>query len=167
MVINKLSKNQENSLIALMNTFIATLNEDEKKELSNHHRNRSQKKEDENELKQIEKLASIQGTDMKDCTEKIITLMYNATPTVKHSQILSVLSLLNTSVGSYLLTGHMKPFSSLSRQQREAVLLKWKNSSLVPIRQLYRIFGIMVLHTNYGFDDALRKSIGYPYTVVK
>ncbi|CAO3607199.1 unnamed protein product [Cunninghamella echinulata] len=165
MGISKLSRNQENSLKALMNTFIAILNEEEKKELFDHHRHRCQKKEDENESEKIEKLASIQGTDMKDCTEKIITLMYNATPTVKHGQILTVLSLLNTSVGSYLLTGHMKSFSSLSRQQREAVLLKWKNSSLVPIRQLYRIFGIMVLHTNYGFDDALRKSIGYPYTV--
>ncbi|CAO3638768.1 unnamed protein product [Cunninghamella blakesleeana] len=162
----KLNKNQETSLNALMDTFIATLDEQETKELLNHQQNKSGT--DENQVllnEKINTLAKMKGTDVEDCNEKAIEFMLDAVPTVKHGQILLILSLLNNSAGSFLLTGHFKPFTSLSRQQRESVLLKWKDSSLLPIRQLYRVFSIMVLLNCYGHNDALRKSIGYPYTI--
>lgn len=166
MTIIKLDKNQENSLNALMDTFIATLNEKETKELLNHQQNKNDNEEEQVLLKEkIKGLANMKGTDMKDCNEKAIEFMINAVPTVKHGQILLILSLLNNSAGSFLLTGHFKPFKSLSRQQRESVLLKWKNSNLLPIRQLYRVFSIMVLFNSYGYNDNLRKSIGYPYSI--
>ncbi|KAI8897169.1 hypothetical protein BC833DRAFT_594816 [Globomyces pollinis-pini] len=61
-------------------------------------------------------------------------------PADKRSSIDIILSLLNTSMGTFLIGGKFAPFPTLSRPDREYVLLSMKGSWLNDIRVLFKAF---------------------------
>ncbi|KAI9496132.1 hypothetical protein BDB00DRAFT_758945 [Zychaea mexicana] len=74
-----------------------------------------------------------------------------------------VLNLLSSRVGSFILTGHAKPFKSLTRREREAVFLKWKDSSFAAFVSLYKAFhGVSITAVYRDPTCNVHPAVGYP-----
>lgn len=79
-------------------------------------------------------------------------------------KIALTLSLLSTRPGTLLLAGHATPFPNLTVEQREAVLQKWRVSSLPLLRQAFRGLVSLALFVAYNLYDEVLFGIGYPAT---
>jgi len=76
--------------------------------------------------------------------------------------IATAMSLLSTRAGTLLLAGHGTPFPDLTVEQREAVLQKWRTSSLPLLRKIFRGVVSIALYVAYNaYNDNLH-AIGYP-----
>lgn len=82
----------------------------------------------------------------------------------KRQEVSMILSVLSTRAGTFVLTGgYTERFQDLSRQDREKIILNWKNSYLPPLRLLYKLFFSSSCHPVYGaLDSPLAKGMGYP-----
>ncbi|KAI8139415.1 hypothetical protein BJV82DRAFT_582068 [Fennellomyces sp. T-0311] len=74
-----------------------------------------------------------------------------------------VLNLLSSRVGTFILTGYTKPFKSLTHQEREAIFLKWKDSSFTALVSLYKVFTGMSMVSVYRDPSCkVHPAVGYP-----
>ncbi|CAO3587079.1 unnamed protein product [Absidia cylindrospora] len=156
-MVIKLNQRQETTFRAIINTYVAPLSAEEEKTLRKLAQQSSVKDEE------LEALAGAAGTDLDVAVTEGLGFMERATHPTVHSTILLVLTILSTTIGTFLLTGHLTPLANLSRPQKEKTLLRWKASWLPPLRQLYKLFGYMSLYPSYSRSDVLRRAIGYPY----
>lgn len=155
----KLTLNQSETLRAIFDTFVAELTETEEQAL----------------IEKIQPKAHIYNIDAtkistysklsasKLNTEaRALEFFENYIDPDKRLALTRVLDLLSTRPGSLLLTGHFEPFTALSREQREQVLLKWKTAQLVSFRSLYSAFaGICFFNTYSQTHSAIVDSISY------
>ncbi|KAI8139039.1 hypothetical protein BJV82DRAFT_628021 [Fennellomyces sp. T-0311] len=80
---------------------------------------------------------------------RIVANISGFPPDAKNS-IQGILDTLSTADGAFELTGHRKEFTSLTRAERENVLLSWKSSASPPLVGLYRLFTSAFLGTIYN-----------------
>ncbi|KAI8069896.1 GMC oxidoreductase-domain-containing protein [Gongronella butleri] len=152
-----LGPKEQTSLKALIDTFIAPLDEAETKALlaANHG--------DVVPEDAVRALASAKGTDYERAIDEAVRFFEKAAHPSKHGQVLLVLKLLNTTVGTAILTGYFAAVHQLKRQDREKIILSWKSSSLLQLRQLYKILMYIAIFPNYANSRVLKAGAGYPY----
>lgn len=68
----------------------------------------------------------------------------------KRKELLKILTVLSTRVGTFALTGFFDEFKNLSIADREKVFLNWKNSCLPKLRLLYKTFHSLSCHPIYA-----------------
>ncbi|KAI9273076.1 hypothetical protein BDA99DRAFT_499962 [Phascolomyces articulosus] len=74
-----------------------------------------------------------------------------------------LLNLLSTRAGTFVLTGHTQPFKLLSRNQREAAFLKWKDSSFASLVSMYKaILGLSITAIYRDPTCKVHAAVGYP-----
>ncbi|KAI9689278.1 MAG: hypothetical protein M1820_010162 [Bogoriella megaspora] len=93
-------------------------------------------------------------------------LMAEYIPVDSRTQMLYVLSALNTRPGALLLTGSATPFSIQSLSARQAILRSWSNSYLPPLRMLSRSLGSLMKLYWARTSPTLGRILSYPRTPV-
>ncbi|KAI7857190.1 hypothetical protein BDC45DRAFT_459575 [Circinella umbellata] len=142
----ELSEDQLAVLTAVMDTFVAQLNDKEIQEMIEQlcgHDNSIHTPED------IKEFAKLSNTGI-DSLPHVKVFLNRALAADKRQELAMILSLLSKRAGSFVLTGHYKPFQDLSREEREKVVLKWKNSYIPQLRLLYKLFFSTSCHPTYG-----------------
>ncbi|KAI7905336.1 uncharacterized protein BX663DRAFT_502483 [Cokeromyces recurvatus] len=154
-----LTQPQEQTLGAIFDTFLGPLT-DKEEELQQ----RIKGKEDIYEVTtaQAHQLAQLSASSLK-VTSIVTEFMSHYVPPEKRGDLLRILDLLGTQVGTLLLTGHWRQqFGALTQRSREQVMLQWKNSNVKPLRHLYKTFSSLCLFNAYSQRASpLIKSIGH------
>jgi hypothetical protein len=154
-----LNNAQSNTLGAIFDTFIARLTSKEEEDLQC-------KIRDKTDIYQVtsQQVSSISELSSSSLGIPNIVLEFFANHVApdKRKDLIRVLDLLDTCPGSLLLTGHWAPFASLSRHEREQVLLSWKNARLPSLRNLFKIMSGLCLYNAYSRTQSpLIDSIGH------
>ncbi|OBZ84131.1 Long-chain-alcohol oxidase FAO2 [Choanephora cucurbitarum] len=68
----------------------------------------------------------------------------------KRQELLLLLSVLSSKAGSFAMTGYLNEFKNLSREEREKVLLGWRNSSISKFRMIYKTFHALACLPSYS-----------------
>ncbi|GAA5874602.1 hypothetical protein JCM16303_002918 [Sporobolomyces ruberrimus] len=114
------------------------------------------------QLENIQALLTRQFTDLPGALDALAD-QFNASLSKDNVESIgTAMSLLSTRAGTLLLAGHGTPFPDLTLDQREAVLQKWRTSSLPILRKIFRGVVSIALYVAYTvYDDNLLAS-GYP-----
>ena len=142
----ELNEDQLAVLTAAMDTFVAQLNDKEIQEIIEQlcgHENSIHTPED------IKEFAKLSNSGL-DSLPYVKAFLNRALAADKRQELAMILSLLSMRPGSFVLTGHYKPFQELSREEREKVVLKWKDSYIPQLRLLYKLFFSTSCHPTYG-----------------
>ncbi|KAI5480800.1 long chain fatty alcohol oxidase [Pseudohyphozyma bogoriensis] len=114
------------------------------------------------QLDKVEHLIRSSFSDLPGSVDALAQQLKTTLSPTNFDQIPLTLTLLSTRAGTFVLTGHLKPFLELTRTEREQVLKDWTVSKLSLRRKAARAFaciGLFVIYTNYD-DCAL--ATGYP-----
>jgi choline dehydrogenase-like flavoprotein len=139
---------QELVLRALADTFIPSLSKAEIRQIEKEYEivKTEFKVSKETRLKFYE----YQPSDLMDIGQKSYELLLKVVPKDKMGRLDLILRMLNTSAGTLLLCGYMKPFPSLTRHERELAILGFAKSWLPDFRQLFRVFDSISMFNTYG-----------------
>ncbi|KAK4511724.1 uncharacterized protein ATC70_007267 [Mucor velutinosus] len=154
------SDSQKQTLVALVDTFVASLDADEEAKLI------------ETTLRvpgsaacftkdQLAQFAKTSGSSINvvDKIEKKLPLIL--TPK-QLNDLLLVINLLDYQPASILMTGHWKPFKDIPRRDRELVVTKWRKSSFATFRQIYNsLMGLSLTEAYFSHDTALYQGLHY------
>ncbi|KAL9552813.1 hypothetical protein MBANPS3_003586 [Mucor bainieri] len=155
----ELSSSQASMLSAIFDTVLAQLTPEEEQAIQ-------QKIQGRHDIYQVSSnqvaaMSQLSATSLQ-IPSVVVDFFSNHVAPDKRADLLRVLDILATRPGSFLLTGYWKPLPELSRQQREAVLLTWKNSSLQSLRNLFKILSNLCLYNAYSRTRSpLVDSIGH------
>ncbi|CEP11230.1 hypothetical protein [Parasitella parasitica] len=154
-----LSSSQAKTLEAIFDTVLAQLTPEEEEAII------EKIKGKENiyqvSLEQASAISQLSATSLKIPSIVVDFFSKNVAP-AERAGLLRTLDTLATRPGSFLLTGYWKPFTEQSRQQREEIMLKWKNSSLLTLRNLFKTLCKLCLATAYKQTHSpLVDSIGH------
>ncbi|KAI9492683.1 hypothetical protein BDB00DRAFT_420634 [Zychaea mexicana] len=158
-----LNEDQLAVFTATMDTFIAKLNDKEVQELTEQLCGQPNSIHTAEEIKEF-----AQHSNSSLNNWPIVKAFLNrALAADKRQELAMILTLLSLRPGSFLLTGHYQRFQDLTRQEREQVVLKWKNSYIPQLRLLYKMFFSTTCHPTYGArDSGLHRGMQYPGTGV-
>ncbi|KAI1609622.1 putative long chain fatty alcohol oxidase [Exophiala viscosa] len=73
-----------------------------------------------------------------------------------------ILSTLNTTVGSYLLTGSSSPIHTQDLATRTRIVLSWPNSRLAPLRAVYRAFSSLARFSYVVNSPSIPRILDFP-----
>jgi hypothetical protein len=150
---------QANTLNAIFDTFIACLTRQEEETLQRKIHDKAHIYEVTPQ--QVSAISAISSSSL-GIPNIILEFFANHIAPDKRTDLIRILDLLNSRPGSLLLTGHWTPFASLSRPEREQVLLSWKNARLPSLRNLFRIMSGLCLYNAYSRTHSpLIDSIGH------
>lgn len=153
------NEEQKKVFDSLLDTFVAELSPEEEAELIKEFESYGTHTKE-----QIQSFCRLSNSSLQN-DEVIMAFLNRALAVDKRAEILLVLTLLSKKAGSLALTGHYNRFYDLTRQEREKVALKWKNSYLPPLRLLYKMFFSTSCHPAYGrIQSALHEGMQYPGT---
>ncbi|KAG0174948.1 hypothetical protein DFQ30_001848 [Apophysomyces sp. BC1015] len=143
----KLTKAQEETFKSIADTFIAQLTKEEEDTLLYNvgHTNHT--------LQEVQDFSRLSVSSLQEY-EKIISFIDSTVPIYKQARIVSVLNHLSTRVGTFLLTRHWAEFKSLTRLQRENIVLGWKNSNRPNFRLLYKTMSALVVSPLYRHPES-------------
>ncbi|OAD06970.1 hypothetical protein MUCCIDRAFT_138449 [Mucor lusitanicus CBS 277.49] len=144
---------------AIFDTVIAQLTPEEEQAI----KQKIQGKEDVYQVSvdQVAAISQLSATSLQIPSVVVDFFSTHVAPE-KRADLLRVLDILATRPGSFLLTGHWTPLPQLTRQQREDIMLKWKNSSLPSLRNLFKILSNLCLYNAYSRTHSpLIDSIGH------
>lgn len=153
-----LNEEQIQLLYAIMDTFIAQLNDEEKRVL----KERLCGANGTHTPEQVEAFADLTASSLQ--TWDVVKAFLNrAVAPEKRKELNLILTVLSTRAGMLALTGHFANFQDLSRQEREKIMQSWMNSSIPPLRLLYKTFASVSCHPVYAMlDSPLHKGMLYP-----
>lgn len=83
-------------------------------------------------------------------------------PSSTRQELVTVLNVLNTRVGSLALTGYLTPISEQPVHIREVIIRSWKTARLGPIRSLHRSLTVLSRQTWIKITPTLRRVLGVP-----
>ncbi|ORZ08629.1 hypothetical protein BCR42DRAFT_455391 [Absidia repens] len=166
----QLDQNQWDTLYALMDTFIGTLDDSDIQRLADKYSNGTTGVDRE----AVIAFAKLKSTDLNS-QAMVQHFLNRAVVPEKHRDIQIILSVLSTRPGTFALTGHYLAFRELSPKEREMAINKWRLSIIPQLRQLYKSFyGICinpifankenhVLHAamDYSAKDIVRSATDY------
>ncbi|GAN00882.1 long chain fatty acid oxidase [Mucor ambiguus] len=154
------SDSQRQTLTAIVDTFVASLDVDEEAKLI------------ENTLRvpgssacfdreQLVRFAKTSGSSINvvDKIERKLPLIL--TPQ-QLRDLLLVINLLDYRPASILMTGHWKSFKDIPRSERELVVTKWRKSSFAVFRQIYNsLMGLSLTEAYFSHDTELYQGLHY------
>ena len=146
---------------AAMDTLIATLNDKEIQQLTE---KLCGKPNSIHSPEEVREFASHSGSSVKNWAA-VNAFLHRALAVDKRQELTMILSLLSMRPGAFVLTGKYQRFQDMSREEREEVLLKWKDSYIPQFRLLYKLFFSATCHPTYGtLESPLHKGMKYPGT---
>ncbi|GAA5925837.1 uncharacterized protein JCM15063_005137 [Sporobolomyces koalae] len=110
----------------------------------------------------IRALLTRKFTDLPGALEQLSTQFVASLSKDNVDAIGTAMSLLSTRAGTLILAGHGTPFPELTVQQREAVLQKWRTSSIPLLRKIFRGVVSIALYVAYNVYDDNLLATGYP-----
>lgn len=153
-----LNPEQIQLLFAIMDTFIAKLTDEEKRDL----KERLCGPNGTHTPEQIESFGDLSSSSLQSW-EAVKAFLNRAVAPEKRQELSLILTALSKRAGMLALTGHFAHFQDLPRQEREKILQKWMNSSIPPLRLLYKTFAAVSCHPVYAImDSPLHKGMLYP-----
>ncbi|KAI8882773.1 long-chain fatty alcohol dehydrogenase [Backusella circina FSU 941] len=152
-----LNASQEDTLKAIINTFIASLTLDEEAALV-----KKLQKQHTFTKEQVSHFANLSAQDI-NVIQKIQQEIPDMLPPEKVKGLSLLLSLLGNKFATFLLTGNTTLIRNMSRQEREMLFLKWQRSnSYIYNKILYNTFmGLSLTKSYMGSDTILRKAMEY------
>ncbi|OLL26423.1 Long-chain-alcohol oxidase FAO3 [Neolecta irregularis DAH-3] len=153
------SPEQWETLLAICDTFIAPLGQDEIQKLLQETHSNAVKERKELVVAFLQEKA----TDYPGFKEKLDRILSNNIQPSKLRQIRFVLSLLSSRFGA-VLTGHITPIHQLNRAQRECVLQSWTKSPLLSLRTLFSSLSRLSRLGYISCSEVAMQAIGYPLT---
>ncbi|GAA6001425.1 hypothetical protein JCM10207_006660 [Rhodosporidiobolus poonsookiae] len=114
------------------------------------------------QLDNLEHYVKSSFSDLPGAVDQLSELFAALLSPTNLSSISTVLTLLSTRAGTFLLAGHLSPFPSLSVGEREAVLQKWRVSRIPLLRQAFRAFLSLTLYVAFNEHDDVIAATGYP-----
>jgi hypothetical protein len=152
----QITSDQEETLVALLDTYIAPLSQQEEDALVK----KLAKTHTEEEVRKYCRV-SCSGLDSAKFVKQFVD---RSILEEKHGDLTTILSVLSSKAGTFALTGYFAPFKDLSRQDRERIVLNWKNSFLPQLRQIYKTFHALSCFTAYsefGADSVIGDAMKY------
>lgn len=154
-----LSSSQAEMLGTIFDTILAQLTPEEEEAIKE--KVRGKESIYEVSVEQVSAISQLSATSLQ-VPSVVLDFFSNHVPPDKRVDLLRILDILATRPGSFLLTGYWKPLTELSREQREEIMLKWKNSSLQALRNLFKILSNLCLYNAYSRKHSpLVDSIGH------
>jgi hypothetical protein len=133
---------QLETLKAILDTYIAHLPKEKEDELV-------QKLKSTHSEEQVRQFSRLSSTSLQ--TLQAVKFFINRVVLAdKRQELLMLLSLLSTRPGTFILTGHFDEFKNLSLEDKEKVVLNWKNSYIPQIRLIYKTFQSLACHPVYA-----------------
>lgn len=155
----KLTQDQHETLVALMDTIFSSIDDSEAEtllETAKNNKGHSLSREE------IDAFAKAKASDF-NITDGFIDSLTRAAAPQKLGDVTFALNLLGSRAGSLALTGHFKAYKDLTRKEREEVMKKWSTSSLEMLRGLHKLFYQLTVSNIFKqMDCPLHKIIGYP-----
>ncbi|KAI8070938.1 hypothetical protein BC940DRAFT_253231 [Gongronella butleri] len=153
-----LNKEQWKVLKAMLDTFIAPLDDEQTQQLVDKYANGKTGASAD----AIAKFAKLSGSGL-DYKETMLGFINRASSPENHRDLHLILSILSTRAGSLLLTGKFVPFYEQSQKEREAVINGWRTSAIPKLRLLFRGMSGVSLNPIYGSKDnaILHNAMGY------
>ncbi|KAI8890264.1 long-chain fatty alcohol dehydrogenase [Backusella circina FSU 941] len=152
----QISADQNETLVALLDTYIAPLSQQEEDALV-------KKFAKTHTEEQVRKYCRMTCSEID--TAKYVKLFVNRSIIEeKHGDLTTILSVLSTKAGTFALTGYFALFKDLSREDRERIVINWKNSFLPQLRQIYKTFHALSCFTTYsefGADSVISEAMKY------
>jgi hypothetical protein len=146
---------QKQTLVAITDTFIASLDPDEETRLI-----RSANSLFSKDQVSLFSKTSASSIALIERLEKKLPLVLNPK---QLKDFLLILNLLTYHLPSLLLTGHWTIFKDLGRHERESVMLKWKHSSISALRRVYfSLMGLTLTEGYFPVDTKLFRGLEYP-----
>ncbi|KAI9245845.1 hypothetical protein BDA99DRAFT_527610 [Phascolomyces articulosus] len=159
-----LNEDQLAVMAAAMDTFVAQLNDQEVKEMTEKLCGQSNSIHTPEDIKEFAQLSN----SSMDNWPAVKAFLNRAVAADKRLELSMVLTLLSMRPGSFVLTGHYQRFQDLPREEREKVILKWKDSYIPQLRLLYKLFFSVTCHPTYGKKGSeLHRGMQYPSTRVE
>lgn len=155
----KLTKEQHETLLALMDTIMAPLTEADAEilvETAKNHKGHTLSREE------IMTFAKAKASDF-DIVGAFIDSLTRAAAAQKLNDVTLALNLLSSRAGTLALTGHFTAFKDLSRKDRDEIMRKWSLSPLLMLRSIHKLFYQLTASNVFRQTGSpLHKVIGYP-----
>ncbi|KAI8097303.1 uncharacterized protein BX664DRAFT_326073 [Halteromyces radiatus] len=153
-----LNQDQWETLIALMDTFIGALDDEEAEQLADRYSQTGLDRES------IIKFAKLKSSDLENYKSVVLGFLNRAAAPEKRSELQLILSVLSTRAGTFALTGHFAPFSQLSLKDREAAVNGWRHSFIPQLRLLFKSFSGVCLNPVFVNKEnrVLHRAMGFP-----
>jgi hypothetical protein len=100
------------------------------------------------------------GADPVEIAHRVDDTLNSATPDVQ-GDFKQLLLLFDNALAGLVLDGHLRPFTALSGEEQDAVLLAWRDSRLVLRRGGYHALRKLTLAAHYS-QPSTWSSVGYP-----
>ncbi|GAA5893640.1 uncharacterized protein JCM6883_003589 [Sporobolomyces salmoneus] len=114
------------------------------------------------QLENLQALLTRKFTDLPGAIDQLAN-QFNASLSKDNVESIgTAMSLLSTRAGTLLLAGYGTPFPDLTTEQREAVLQKWRTSSLPLLRKIFRGVVSIALYVAYNVYDDNLLATGFP-----
>ena len=148
----ELNRHQEETLAAILDTFVATLPKEQADDLVEKLKNTHTEEE-------VRRFCQISSTSI-DSISSTIRLINNTVLPAKRIELMKLLSILSTRPGTFALTGYFSEFKNLPFADREKIILGWKNSYVPSLRIIYKSFHALACLPAYkshiqAFTDAM------------
>ncbi|ORE12056.1 long-chain fatty alcohol dehydrogenase [Rhizopus microsporus var. microsporus] len=152
----ELNRHQEETLAAILDTFIATLPKEQADDLV-------EKLKKTHTEEEVRRFCQISSTSI-DSISSTIRLINNTVLPAKRVELMKLLSILSTRPGTFALTGYFSEFKNLPFADREKIILGWKNSYVPSLRTIYKSFHALACLPAYkghiqAFTDAMHYDI--------
>ncbi|KAL0091747.1 hypothetical protein J3Q64DRAFT_1875079, partial [Phycomyces blakesleeanus] len=146
----KLNSSREETLKAILGTFLAPLTEEEKETLKNKLANIPSAKSSSEDIDVISTLSiSTPGV-----YEACINFMSDKFPPRECKDIFMVIDAFSSAIGTYALTGYYSRFSDLDREKQSAACLAWRFSKISKIRSIYILFSTVAIGATYNMTGS-------------
>ena len=108
----------------------------------------------------VARVVTAEGADPVAITHTIDEALARAVPEGKHD-VIQLLGLFESGLVGLLLDGHAKPFTQLSGEDQDQVLLAWRDSRLVLRRGAYKVLKNLCTTSFYRKETSFHL-VGYP-----
>ncbi|KAI9252540.1 GMC oxidoreductase-domain-containing protein [Helicostylum pulchrum] len=150
----ELNEGQIDTLVAILDTFIAPLSKEQEDELVI----KLQKTHTEQEVRNFSQISNSSLNSL----ETVKGFINHTVLPEKRQHLLMLLSLFSTRAGTFALTGHFDEFKNLSLADKEKIFINWKNSYLPQLRLIYKLFHSLSCHPVYAtHSEALGPAMHY------
>ncbi|KAG1149821.1 hypothetical protein G6F37_001879 [Rhizopus arrhizus] len=150
----ELTECQKETLVSILDVFVAHLPKEQEDALV-------EKLKETHTEEEVREFCQISSSSLNSI-EATCTFINHVILPPKRTELLKFLSLLSTRPGTFLLTKHFNEFKNLSWDEREKIILNWKDSYLPKFRGVYKTFQALACHPAYrSHSDVFAKGMHY------
>ncbi|KAJ6263443.1 hypothetical protein Dda_2006 [Drechslerella dactyloides] len=156
---------QWNMLVHILETFVPELTPEETADLKKDYYKRV--RINPVEEKHLDAYAQESLADVPEVLEDVESTFRSHVPAGKVAEMKMLLNILDTRLGSLVLTGSITPFYQQTRQERERIIFSWSTARTITLRKLFRAFSTTARVLWSRSSDVYHKAAafpGYPFT---